>query len=125
MAGLHVPQRRTSGHDGVGGPPRSAAGSLLHHGPASSSLPALVLPDEHEPVLLVGRSRTCDVVLTDPTVSRAHAALMRYAGRWHVVDRGSTNGTWVNDRQVWGTAEVRPGDRVGFGEATYVLVAPA
>jgi len=87
--------------------------------------PLLGLPDAAAPVVLVGRSRRCDHVIDEPTVSRVHAALMLFGGQWFVADRGSTNGTWVNGRRIWDTASVRPGDRVSFGQATFRLTAPA
>jgi pSer/pThr/pTyr-binding forkhead associated (FHA) protein len=86
--------------------------------------PTLRLPAVTAPALLVGRSRRCDVVLDDPTVSGAHAALMLYAGRCYLTDRGSTNGTFVNGRRVWGTVTVEPGDRVRFGLTSLRLAPP-
>lgn len=64
----------------------------------------------------IGRSNPCDVILNDASVSREHAAIVRRAERFWVVDLGSLNGTFVNDRQ---TAEhpLNPGDRIRFGEA--------
>lgn len=86
--------------------------------------PTLRLPAGTAPGLLVGRSRSCDVVLDDPTVSGSHAALMLFGGRWYVSDRGSTNGTCVNGRRIWGTVRVEPGDEVSFGLATFRLGSP-
>ena len=87
--------------------------------------PALPLPDRTRPVLMVGRRADCDVVLSDETVSRVHAAIMLFAGQWVLDDRGSTNGTRVNGRRVWGATVVGPGDRVSFGRSTFRLVSPA
>lgn len=86
--------------------------------------PALPLPDKSAPVVLIGRRRDCDFVVRDDSTSRVHAALMLYAGRWYVTDRGSTNGTYVNGRRIWGSAMVRAGDRLSFGEPTFRLVPP-
>ena len=53
------------------------------------------------PVAVLGRSRECDCVLSDPNVSRQHAELRRGStGDWQIVDLGSTNGIKVNDRRV-------------------------
>lgn len=89
--------------------------------PAPSPLP---LPDARQAVVLLGRGADCDIVLGDPAVSRRHAALMRFANRWYVVDRGSTNGTLINGLQVWGVAVVRPGDRITLGNQSFLLTAP-
>jgi pSer/pThr/pTyr-binding forkhead associated (FHA) protein len=89
------------------------------------AVPVLRLPAPEAPFVLVGRSRGCDVVIDDATVSRQHAGLVLYGGQWFVCDRGSTNGTRVNGRRVWGTMSVRPGDLVSFGEAELRLTPPS
>ena len=68
-----------------------------------------------EQELLVGRHYTCDVVLSDPTVSRRHARLAFRDGAWIVQDLESTNGTAVNGVHV-GRCALRPGDHVRLGE---------
>jgi len=47
-------------------------------------------------VFTVGRSPACDLVLTDPDVSRHHAALTVTTAGISVRDLGSTNGTYVD-----------------------------
>jgi hypothetical protein len=64
--------------------------------------------------VLVGRSRECDVVVSDPNVSRRHIELRRGERGWTAVDLGSTNGMKVNGRRV-GHAELNPGDRITVG----------
>jgi FHA domain/Domain of unknown function (DUF1707) len=80
----------------------------------------LALP-ETEGTVTLGRSRTCDCVLADPSVSRSHAELRREAGRWLLRDLGSRNGTRVNGARLLDEAEVGPGDRVSFGDARFRL----
>ncbi|WP_407662661.1 FHA domain-containing protein [Microlunatus elymi] len=75
-------------------------------------------------MLVIGRRPDCDVVLRDEATSRVHAVLMLYARRWYVIDRESTNGTFVNERRIWGTAAVRPGDRLSLGPITFRLANP-
>jgi pSer/pThr/pTyr-binding forkhead associated (FHA) protein len=99
--------------------------ALLGRRTTAHAVPALRLPDSGEPFLLVGRSRRCDVVVDDPTVSRQHAGLVLFGPHWFVCDRDSTNGTRVNGRRIWGTASVQPGDLVSFGDATFRLRPPA
>jgi len=86
--------------------------------------PPLPLPDTSSPVVVIGRKPDCDFVVRDDSTSRVHAALMLYAGRWYVTDHGSTNGTYVNGRRIWGTTAVRVGDRLSFGNSTFRLVRP-
>jgi pSer/pThr/pTyr-binding forkhead associated (FHA) protein len=64
--------------------------------------------------VLVGRSRDCDVVVSDPNVTRRHIELRRGDRGWAAVDLGSTNGMKVNGRRV-GHAELNPGDRIRIG----------
>jgi hypothetical protein len=64
--------------------------------------------------VVVGRSRDCDVVVSDPNVSRRHAELRRGEEGWSVVDLGSTNGVKVNGRRVT-DARLRSGDRITVG----------
>jgi hypothetical protein len=52
-----------------------------------------------EPVS-IGRLPECDVVLSDPNVSRRHAEVRRVGNDFVVVDLGSTNGTKVNGAGV-------------------------
>ena len=65
--------------------------------------------------LLIGRHDTCDVVLTNLSVSRKHARLVYRDERWIVQDLQSTNGTLVNGTRV-GRCELRPGDSLVVGE---------
>jgi hypothetical protein len=51
------------------------------------------------PVTL-GRSKECDIRLTDPNVSRRHAEIRRNGEGWTIVDLGSTNGIEVDGRRV-------------------------
>lgn len=101
----------------------SAFGARLQAAWREPRLPRLALPlagDE----LTLGRSHHCDCVLSDPTVSRRHAALSRSGDAWHLRDLHSTNGTRLNGWRVTEPVEVAPGDRVTLGAARYRLSAP-
>jgi hypothetical protein len=63
----------------------------------------------------VGRSRDCDVVVGEETVSRFHAELRHGDGdEWTVRDLGSLNGTWLNGARVR-EARVCRGDVLSLG----------
>jgi Protein of unknown function (DUF3662)/Inner membrane component of T3SS, cytoplasmic domain len=87
--------------------------------PALDRRQALLVAEGRRNVLsgervLVGRSRECDVTVSDPNVSRRHIELRRGDGGWTAVDLGSTNGMKVNGRRI-GHAELNPGDRIRIG----------
>ena len=64
---------------------------------------------------IIGRSRSCDVVLDVSTVSRNHAVLTRYDdGSWTISDASSKDGTYVNGRAVQICA-LQSKDRISIG----------
>lgn len=76
--------------------------------------------------LLLGRERTCDLVIDDEQASRQHARLGRKTdGDSDLVltDLASTNGTRVNGRKIEGEATIRLGDDIKIGAHHVRLVA--
>lgn len=77
-------------------------------------------PDEGKSIvresgtLLVGTSPDCDLVLTDPTISRRHATLELHSEGVVVADRGSRNGVHIGRARV-DRAFVVPGGTVTLG----------
>jgi Protein of unknown function (DUF3662)/FHA domain len=63
----------------------------------------------------LGRSRQCDVVLSDPNVSRQHAEVRPRGGSWVLSDLGSTNGSSLNGRRINGPEVIKPGDEIELG----------
>ncbi|MDQ6805590.1 MAG: DUF3662 domain-containing protein [Actinomycetota bacterium] len=63
----------------------------------------------------IGRSRQCEVVLSDPNVSRQHAELRPRGGSWVLSDLGATNGVVINGRRIDAPEVVRAGDRIELG----------
>lgn len=84
-------------------------------GPLSGSR---YLLDEDE--LTVGRDPHEDIMLDDGTVSRSHAVFKRIEGRYHVEDRRSLNGTYVNRERVEDTV-LRNGDEIMIGKYRFVF----
>jgi hypothetical protein len=73
-----------------------------------------------QPVTVLGRSRRCDIVLTDPNVSRQHAEVRRQDDGFMLVDLGSTNGTRVNRRDVKQVV-LQHGDRIELGTTEFLF----
>jgi hypothetical protein len=68
---------------------------------------------------LVGRSaEDCAVAILHHSVSALHAQIEQSTGTWRLLDRGSLNGTWLNDQRVR-DVQLGPGDRVGFGDVCF------
>ena len=91
--------------------------------------PVVVLEDmttqEVLPVLYwensIGRSKSCDIVLSDATASRAHAVLFRRESGWLVTDTNSKAGTFLNGKKVRRDAPVLPGDTIAMGSTALML----
>ena len=63
----------------------------------------------------IGRSRDCDIVLSDGNVSRRHAEVLPTEDGWSVSDLNSTNGVLLNGRRIDGAAALKTGDRIELG----------
>src|SRR3954453_10431128 len=96
--------------------PQPPPGAPPAPGPAALPPPPLA-PGDRGPVL-IGRSRRCDFVIADASVSRRHALLLKGDEGWTVYDLGSTNGTRINGWRV-GRAALRPGDELELGASRF------
>jgi len=73
-------------------------------------------------VVRVGRAADCDLVLTDPLVSRHHFEVEGRNGAFFIRDPGSTNGTYLNGEKVSGERELRVGDRIEVGDCLLTFI---
>jgi Protein of unknown function (DUF3662)/Inner membrane component of T3SS, cytoplasmic domain len=73
-----------------------------------------------KPRTVIGRSRECDIQVTDTNVSRQHAEVRREGGKYWLVDLDSTNGVESNGKRVQ-RLELEEGTRftVGSTELTF------
>jgi hypothetical protein len=84
---------------------------------------ALVVTDGKRMVVgrggaVLGRSRDCDIVLTDANVSRRHAEITPTTDGWSISDLGSTNGVTVDGRRVRTSCPLQGGEEIELGTAT-------
>ena len=75
-----------------------------------------------EDPFIVGRDANCDLTISEQAVSRQHAKFERTATGFLVTDLGSTNGTWVNGKQIQ-TQTLRSGNRVRIGARIFKFIA--
>ena len=75
--------------------------------------------------VVIGRSRDCDIQLSDANVSRRHAEVRQEGASYWIVDLGSTNGMEVNGKRVK-RAKLRDGDTITLGstEITFERETP-
>ncbi|MDP9341063.1 MAG: FHA domain-containing protein [Actinomycetota bacterium] len=69
----------------------------------------------------IGRAEACHVRIEDRYASQFHARLYSKNGAWYVEDLGSTNGTYLNQQRVSGSAQVQAGDHIRIGKTTLEL----
>ncbi len=65
----------------------------------------------------VGRSKLCDVVFTNSTVSRFHAVVALRKDGFYVFDTESKSGVHVNETKIEKQSKLADGDIVAFGTA--------
>jgi hypothetical protein len=76
---------------------------------------------------LIGRADAnyAHIQLDNDTISKNHATLSYYNGRFYLVDNSSTNGTFLKyrDKSIYLNQhyEVRPKDEIYLGDASYFL----
>lgn len=85
-------------------------------GDAQSAEYSLQLPT------IVGRSRSADLKLPHPLVSRKHCEFYEHEGQLVIRDLGSLNGTFVGETRISDPAFVPPGGIVTIGSVTFQAV---
>ncbi len=74
-----------------------------------------------QPVTSLGRSPVNTVSVPDAYASSEHALLFYRGGQWWLEDRGSRNGTTLNNVIIDGPTVVSSGDVVGIGRVQLKL----
>src|SRR5215470_11214530 len=70
----------------------------------------------------IGRTAENDLAIEDPSLSRRHALIETIEGHFNLSDCGSSNGTFINGRQITAPEELNDWDVLTFGGAGEVLV---
>ncbi|HYG61890.1 MAG TPA: mechanosensitive ion channel domain-containing protein [Thermoanaerobaculia bacterium] len=90
----------------------------IAEGPDRGRSVALAAPPA--PPAVVGRSRVCTLVLSDPNASKEHLRIAWEDGAWVLTDLGSSFGTQVNGEPADRVA-LRPLDRVTVGDTVMIV----
>ena len=81
----------------------------------------------------IGRTDGNDLMISKNTVSKKHAVILyekksEYAepmenGLFFLIDLGSSNGTFINNKRVQDAVEIKDGDRILVGDVTITFRA--
>ncbi len=67
----------------------------------------------------LGRSDHAEIRIDDPFASSAHARIFQRGDFMHVEDMGSTNGTYLNGRQLRAAERLKVADVIRIGDSEY------
>jgi len=67
----------------------------------------------------LGRSDGADIRVDDPFASSAHARIFQRGDFMYVEDMGSTNGTYLNGRQLRQAERLKVADTIRIGDSEY------
>ena len=135
-----IATRMVQPEKGAEGPPTSAPGQTMIYRKEAAAVPTeaaspvelgveepkarITIGDRTQEVdsrrAVIGRSRECDIQISDPNASRRHAEIRRDGDTFSIVDLGSTNGTDVNGRRTQ-RATLSDGDRITIGTTDLVF----
>lgn len=67
--------------------------------------------------IFIGRDPSCNLILSDDTVSARHARFSYKQNQWWIEDLNSTNGTYINDEPVTTRVVIISGDEIRCGQS--------
>jgi hypothetical protein len=67
----------------------------------------------------LGRSASSDIEVDDPFASSAHARIFARGDFMYIEDMGSTNGTYLNGRQLRSSEQLKMADKIRIGDTEY------
>ena len=79
-------------------------------------------PGEEFPLnggITLGRAASSEVTVDDPFASAAHARIFPHGQFMYIEDMGSTNGTFLNGRQLRKPEQLRVADVIRIGDTEY------
>lgn len=70
---------------------------------------------------VIGRSRSCDIVIPEDFISSTHIRIWHEDGEWYLEDLGSRNGTTVNGQRILRPVILDPEDVISLGGLNFVF----
>ncbi len=111
-SGARTDGRKRSGGDlRAGVSPRLEVVAALGHEPGTSF--------EIDDGVILGRASTAQVKIDDPFASGAHARIFPRGQFMYIEDMGSTNGSYLNGRQLRRAERLKVSDVVRIGDTEY------
>jgi len=80
-----------------------------------SSYPPLYSLLNNKREIIIGRDPSCDLVLSDPYVSRQHCRVFVESNKYFIEDLTSTNGTYINNIRIRKIQEIKESDEIILG----------
>ena len=68
---------------------------------------------------MLGRADSADIPVDDPFASSAHARIFPRGDFMYIEDMGSTNGTYLNGRQLRSAERLKVADMIRIGDSEY------
>ena len=106
------PRRRTGADLRAGVRPRLQVVAAMGHEPGT-------VFDLGNGGATMGRSANSDIEVDDPFASSAHARIFPRGDFMFIEDMGSTNGTFLNGRQLRRPEQLKMADKIRIGDTEY------
>lgn len=81
--------------------------------------------DEYYPLdadTTIGRSGKNDIMIKDPFISKKHALIEKKGNEYYLEDLNSSNGTFVNDEQLFNPIRLEHSDTIKIGQISFLFV---
>ena len=102
--------------------PGSVAGLVVLASGDPGLTPGSVFSLMSEDQATLGRSSKNTITMVDPFASMDHAAVYGSDGQYRLEDRGSKNGTFLNDVRIKKPTVLADGDRIRIGDVSVQFV---
>ena len=72
----------------------------------------------------IGRSKKCDIYINDKYLSKEHARIFFDKDKFFIEDLNSTNGTFVNGKEILSAhpVKLKDNDKISFGDVSFIFV---